>query len=77
MPSVPIRAVVPVGVDDMASERPRLIRLPVNEEGQEGVESSRVERLQLQLRGVQQLFLYLQKEEVSRDWKLLDLWLMR
>jgi len=39
VPSVPIRAVVLVGVADMASERPRLVRLPVNEEGQVGVES--------------------------------------
>jgi hypothetical protein len=46
----PIRAVVPVGVDDMASERPRLVRLPVNEEGKEGVESSLVESLELQPR---------------------------
>lgn len=75
MPSFPIRAVESVGVDDMAFERLRLVHLPVNEEGQEGIESSRVERLQLQPRGVQ-LFLYLQKGEVFRDWKLLDLWLM-
>jgi hypothetical protein len=33
VPSVPIRAVVLVGVDDMVSERLRLVRLPFNEEG--------------------------------------------
>jgi hypothetical protein len=39
VPSVPIRAVVPVGVGDMAAERSHLERLPFNEEGQVGVES--------------------------------------